>query len=840
MATRWANKWQSSVELLKISLCCGLLLLHRRRAMPVFPSSDKPSHLCRALAICAAWATLLLCGSARAIDTTWTLNGSGQWTDEVNWSNGQPLDSTYDALIDDGDSAAEVVLTATRNINTLRIGSNDSLRIESATNTDVNLTAINGIVNEGVITLTGTSSGWANLSASGSSSLTNSASGILRFAVGGTGFRELFANLINNGTVEVNRATIFNKSNGSYKNANQFIIAENTGVTVTTGTFEQAAGILDIGGNFTQSSGTFSYSGGVIDGEVLIGPAKLSLSTANAANFRFTKSGATLALASNSLGTGQSITFAPGATATSAAGFTNNGSILCSGTASLGCTLTVNGGPMINGTSGEFRTQGGTANHTFSGRLTNAGGLVQFDAPMVFSASGNVFQQTSGTWNVNNSVTASNASGQLGLEGGTLNYTAGTIKSPQFNYLGGTIAGTPLIDSDAISIGPNITNAFSMRLVGSSTLSLADKLLRSGQTLWIDKVDSPSNRVLTPTELRNEGSILFSANSPSTNFVIQNGPLVNAPTGLLHFRPGASKGLGSQLSADIENQGRILTESLAMFVKADQSFVNTGELTITSAGAFTVFGTFTQLSGTTHLDGWFLVEEIAQFKGGRLYGTGYLNSSIENVGASFEPGNGVGLLQAVHHFTQQPGGRIVVELGGAQAGTFDVFSIAKSATLAGSLEVQLVDIGSGVFTPAAGDVFPILTAAGGITGQFENLILPELSNNLAWKTLYSTNSVSLVTTLAADFNGDFTVDAADYIVWRNALGTTVARGTGADGDFDGQITPADIEVWRSHFGQTVSNGGGTSLGTSVPEPRILVSLLWLAAFGRGRRVRPLW
>jgi hypothetical protein len=80
-----------------------------------------------------------------------------------------------------------------------------------------------------------------------------------------------------------------------------------------------------------------------------------------------------------------------------------------------------------------------------------------------------------------------------------------------------------------------------------------------------------------------------------------------------------------------------------------------------------------------------------------------------------------------------------------------------------------------------------------------------------------------------DFNGDRTVDVADYVVWRNALGIT--------------YTQADYEVWRSNFGKTAGSGAtGYPLGASaqplaaeVPEPTTaMISLATLTVF-LGRR-----
>jgi hypothetical protein len=84
---------------------------------------------------------------------------------------------------------------------------------------------------------------------------------------------------------------------------------------------------------------------------------------------------------------------------------------------------------------------------------------------------------------------------------------------------------------------------------------------------------------------------------------------------------------------------------------------------------------------------------------------------------------------------------------------------------------------------------------------------------------YSNNTARiLVDLLPGDYNDDGLVDAADYTVWRDTLGESVAvLTTGADGDGDGQVTTGDYEVWRENFGVTLSLGGGASSAV-VPEP----------------------
>ena len=75
--------------------------------------------------------------------------------------------------------------------------------------------------------------------------------------------------------------------------------------------------------------------------------------------------------------------------------------------------------------------------------------------------------------------------------------------------------------------------------------------------------------------------------------------------------------------------------------------------------------------------------------------------------------------------------------------------------------------------------------------------------------------IDAIPTLFGDYNRNGVVDAADYTVWRNALGQTgLTPYSGADGNGDGKIDAVDYDVWRSHFGQTVAPpaaGAGASL-----------------------------
>jgi hypothetical protein len=66
--------------------------------------------------------------------------------------------------------------------------------------------------------------------------------------------------------------------------------------------------------------------------------------------------------------------------------------------------------------------------------------------------------------------------------------------------------------------------------------------------------------------------------------------------------------------------------------------------------------------------------------------------------------------------------------------------------------------------------------------------------------------------LVGDFSLNNVVDAADYVVWRNAAGVTYG--------------PAEYTGWRTNFGRSLSGDTvGDSQGTPiVPEPSVFVTL----------------
>lgn len=80
--------------------------------------------------------------------------------------------------------------------------------------------------------------------------------------------------------------------------------------------------------------------------------------------------------------------------------------------------------------------------------------------------------------------------------------------------------------------------------------------------------------------------------------------------------------------------------------------------------------------------------------------------------------------------------------------------------------------------------------------------------------------LDLSANLDGDFNQDGTVDAADYVVWREGLGTVYGSG--------------DYTLWRENFGKT-AGGEGSWFAAQVPEPNAAALIACCCCIFVGRR-----
>ena len=68
--------------------------------------------------------------------------------------------------------------------------------------------------------------------------------------------------------------------------------------------------------------------------------------------------------------------------------------------------------------------------------------------------------------------------------------------------------------------------------------------------------------------------------------------------------------------------------------------------------------------------------------------------------------------------------------------------------------------------------------------------------------------------LAGDYNDDGAVDAADYTIFEDNLGLDAAV-LGGNGSGAATVVGADYLLWKNQFGQSIATGSGAN---TIPEP----------------------
>jgi len=202
---------------------------------------------------------------------------------------------------------------------------------------------------------------------------------------------------------------------------------------------------------------------------------------------------------------------------------------------------------------------------------------------------------------------------------------------------------------------------------------------------------------------------------------------------------------------------------------------------------------------------------------GTLMGGGTVAGSVMNTGGILAPGSSPGVMTITGSYDQQAAAMLQIEIGGTTAGTeYDVLDAAGSANLAGILDVQLIDLGSGVYAPIAGDSFEVLTA-GSLNGTFSGGIsLPSLTGMLSWNVNYDTVGdrvlLEVSSPFTADFDGDGDVDSDDLALWEGDYSVN----DGSDANGDGRSDGLDFLAWQRQFTGELSPV--LQVSSVVPEP----------------------
>ena len=415
----------------------------------------------------------------------------------------------------------------------------------------------------------------------------------------------------------------------------------------------------------------------------------------------------------------------------------NGKSITALGAMTLGGNLSLDGG-----------TISGVTTLTNNATLTVNQGSISVGT---FSNNAGRVVQVNGTTNLNATTAISN-SGQLRLTSETASLSGGLLT----NNAGGTISGTGFINNTLQNEGTvRATGAEHLVFTGAGSLNVLNMNLVGGTIEFTVDLLNRDGAAIT-----GRGAFVGSSASP--------GGLGLANEGLMSFSAGTM-----DIYGDVHNNGdgRIVTGGGGVTTFYDD-VVHNGDEIRTFAGARTVF--FGNQSGAGNFTGTGLVEYASDLR----------------------PGNSPATVTYEGGVLLNSSAALFIELGGTTAGTqHDKIDVEGDLELDGTLAVSLVN----GFAPQAGDLFNILDW-GSLSGAFDMLNLPALSGDLMWNAsqLYTLGELNVA--LAGDYNLDGTVNAADYTVWRDTLGSTTSLA--ADGNGNNAIDTGDYGVWKQNFGRT--------------------------------------
>lgn len=326
------------------------------------------------------------------------------------------------------------------------------LQIDAVSNTTTVLTAAQGFTNDGTIVLDHISPN-GNFSSNlvvTSGLLTNSATGVITAELG-QGVRTINADVVNNGTININDTTQLLKPSGVFTNNADSNISTTGELSAPANgvVFNQDAGSLDVLGSFSLNNDTFNYNSGSLSGNspVLFDSAlNIGAGSTGAGEFLFRGLNNTL---SGDVAASQTLRIEAVSNTTTvltaALGFTNDGTIVLdhiSPNGNFPAALTVLSGVLTNSATGIVTTELGQGIRIISADIVNNGTFNIDDDTQLSKANGVITNNADFSIAATGSVSLPGTAAVFNQGGGTLDL-AGTLTTNDdtFSFTGGSITG---------------------------------------------------------------------------------------------------------------------------------------------------------------------------------------------------------------------------------------------------------------------------------------------------------------------------------------------------------------------------------------------------------------
>jgi len=224
-------------------------------------------------------------------------------------------------------------------------------------------------------------------------------------------------------------------------------------------------------------------------------------------------------------------------------------------------------------------------------------------------------------------------------------------------------------------------------------------------------------------------------------YVAEGGSLlVHGDTSL---EAGGGNVYGAESSIGVGGPGSLFRTDGSLVLRAPnpcRSGLTCGSTLIVTDGARAEVGHAVTVFESTRitLHGGTLASPLVSLQDGRLLGEGTIEGDVLNAG-EVAPGTGAGALGIDGSYEQTSAGKLVIELGGTEAGIdYAVLAVLGTSILAGALEV---DLAAG-YTLSPGDVFEVLLA-GSLVGEFDSYAGLDLGGGLYLVPEYRPDSFAL-------------------------------------------------------------------------------------------------
>lgn len=618
----------------------------------------------------------------------------------------------------------------------------------------------------------------------------------------------------------------------------------------------------------TGSAGAVSVQGGTL------GLGDGTAATAFTATSAAVSSGATLTVDRDStLGLTGALTLANGSTLNLVVG--SNAPVISAASASIGATgTTLN----VNGISGSTAmpftllatTSGITGDFAAVNVGGSGGGATDYLVVTAAKSGNNYVVNTSLAWN---SPTA-NPNGVFTLASAAETFDLGTVlanqaANPATGWDGRSLTkagdGTLILSAANTYTGTTTLNGGTLRFGIANAIAPSSAVtLAAGTTLDLNGFNQ------TLTGLSGAGDIALgsatltaatAANATLSGVISGTGALVKQGAGTLTLTGSNTYSGGTTISAGrltvaslgaLGTGGIVNNAALEFGSTVSGTFAGTlggnGTVTKLGTGTLALTGNSSAFTGSTSVLGGVLAVNgtlggaLTIGSGARLQGTGTVGTTTIASGGRFAPGNSIGTTNVAGNLTFANGSIFEVEID--NTGAADRVNVSGTATIQAGAGVNVTKAGG---TYVYGTRYTILTAAGGITGNFttleQNLPLIDLMLTKDANSLYldvSRNTIAFdeyartpnerATAAAIEAFGHLhpLYIAITNLTDENAIAVSYAH---LSGEIHASILSALIDDSRFIREVPLERGSGLAAATEENSERAPGSALWIQTIG---------